>query len=134
MEKVKIVVRYADGRVAKGFTQDFFPNKFRFHLFPKKNGSVGESTEIQLRDLKAVFFVKDFDGNAEYNEQKQYEPGARPTGRIVQVTFNDGEVLVGSTFGYDANRPGFFFFPADPRSNNLRVYAVTRAVRIVRYI
>jgi hypothetical protein len=134
MEKVKIVVRYVDGRIAKGFTQDFFPNKPRFHLFPKENSSFGESVEIQFRDLKAVFFVKDFGGNAEYNEQKHYKPGTRPTGRIVEVTFNDGEVLVGSTFGYDANRPGFFFFPADPQSNNSRVFAVTKAVRIVRYI
>jgi len=134
METIKIVVRYADGRVAKGFTQDFFPNKSRFHLFPKENTTFGESKEIQLRDLKAVFFVRDFDGNAQYNEQKYYEPGARPTGRIVEVSFNDGEVLVGSTLSYDAKRPGFFFFPADPKSNNLRVYAVTKAVRIVRYI
>ncbi len=134
MEKVKIVVRYINGRVAKGFTQDFFPNKSRFHLFPKEDGKSGESKEIQLHDLKAIFFVKDFDGNAQYNEQKHYELGARPTGRIVEVNFNDGEVLVGSTFGYDAKRPGFFFFPADPKSNNLRVYALTKAVRIVRYI
>ena len=135
MEKVKIVVRYAGGRIAKGFTQDFFPNKPRFHLFPKENINAGESAEIHFRDLKAVFFVKDFDGNAQYNEQKYYEPGTRPAaGRIVEVTFNDGEVLVGSTLGYDANRPGFFFFPADSKSNNLRVYAISKAVQIVRYI
>lgn len=134
MEKIKIVVHYANGRIAKGYTQDFFPNKPRFHLFPKENGNIGESSEIQFRELKAVFFVRDFDGNAAYNEQKHYELGTRPTGRIVEVTFNDGEVLVGSTFGYDTNRPGFFFFPADPKSNNLRVYAISKAVRIVRYI
>ena len=70
MEKVKIVVRYAGGQVAKGFTQDFFPNKTRFHLFPKEKSGSGESKEIQFHELKAVFFVRDFDGNAEYNEQK----------------------------------------------------------------
>jgi len=27
MEKIKVVVRYSDGKLIKGFTQDFFPNK-----------------------------------------------------------------------------------------------------------
>ena len=33
MEPTKVVARYIDGRVIKGFTQDFFPNKDSFHLF-----------------------------------------------------------------------------------------------------
>ena len=37
----------------------------------------------------------------------------------------DGEVLVGSTLGYDPKRQGFFIFPADPKSNNVRVYIVS---------
>ncbi len=34
----------------------------------------------------------------------------------------------------DPNRPGFFLFPADPKSNNVRVFAVTTAVRKVHYL
>jgi len=49
------------------------------------------------------------------------------------VTFADGETLAGSTLGYDPNRQGFFVFPVDPTSNNVRVYAVTAAVKGVRY-
>ena len=30
----KIVVRYQDGRINKGVTNDFSPNKDLFHLFP----------------------------------------------------------------------------------------------------
>jgi hypothetical protein len=50
----------------------------------------------------------------------------------VEVTFADGEILVGSTMGYDPNRQGFFLFPVDPKSNNMRVYAVCSAVKQVR--
>lgn len=45
----------------------------------------------------------------------------------------DGEVLVSSTLGYDPKRQGFFIFPADPKSNNIRVYAVSSGVKKVRY-
>jgi hypothetical protein len=131
MELVKVVVRCLDGRVMKGFTQDFFPNKDRFHLRHAAKPS-GESVEVMMKDLKAIFFVQDFEGNAQYSERKSYGEGERAQGRKVEVTFADGEMLVGSTMGYDPNRPGFFLFPADPKSNNMRVFAVTSSVKKVR--
>jgi len=42
--------------------------------------------------------------------------------------------LIGSTVGYEPRRPGFFFIPADPRSNNLKVFAVSRAVMKVQFL
>jgi hypothetical protein len=134
MEKVKIIARYLNGRMIKGFTQDFAPTKPGFHIFPTEAVNPMENKEILLRDLKAVFFVRDFGGRADYDERKKYASEERPSGRIVEVTFNDGEVLVGSTLGYDPKRPGFFVFPADPKSNNARVFALSKAVRLVRYL
>ncbi|OGP57076.1 MAG: hypothetical protein A2162_02660 [Deltaproteobacteria bacterium RBG_13_52_11b] len=131
MEPVKVVIRYLDGRVMKGFTQDFLPNKDRFHLHHAAKSS-GESVEVMLKDLKAIFFVQDFEGNAQYSERKSYGEGERAQGRKVEVTFADDEMLVGSTMGYDPNRPGFFIFPADPKSNNIRVFAVSSSVKKVR--
>jgi hypothetical protein len=133
MEPIKVVVRYADGRVVKGMTQDFFPNKDRFHLRSDTTASE-EPAEVLIRDLKAVFFVKDFDGKPGYNERKEYNNGDKAQGRKVEILFVDGEKLVGSTLGYDPNRLGFFLFPVDPESNNMRVFAVTVAVKSVRYI
>ena len=133
MEPIKVVVRYVDGRVVKGMTQDFFPNKDRFHLRSDTTVSV-EPAEVLIRDLKAVFFVKDFDGKPGYNERKEYNNGDKAQGRKVEILFVDGEKLVGSTLGYDPNRLGFFLFPVDPESNNMRVFAVTAAVKNVRYI
>ncbi|MGQ9646895.1 MAG: DUF6982 domain-containing protein [Thermodesulfobacteriota bacterium] len=133
MEPAKVVVRYMNGRVEKGSTQDFLPNKDRFHLHPAERAS-GEAREVLLKELKALFFVRDFTGNPDYDERKEYLDGEKPTGRKVEVTFKDGEILVGSTLGYDPNRPGFFFFPADPNSNNIRVFAVLPSVKNVRYI
>jgi len=133
MEALKIVARYVDGRVAKGLSQDFFPNKDRFHISPADKPSA-ETVEILLKELKAVFFVRDFAGDSQYNERKQYVEGEKPSGRKIEVTFKDGEVLVGTTLGYDPGRPGFFLFPADPKSNNVRVFAVTSSVKRVRFL
>jgi hypothetical protein len=133
MEKVKVVVRFSDGKLIKGFTHDFFPNKERFHLIPADNTS-GGAIEVSMKDLKAIFMVGDFVGHPPYKERKKYVEGEKPSGKKVEVTFIDGEVLVGSTLGYDPNRQGFFIFPADPKSNNIRVYVVSSFVEKVRYL
>ena len=52
----------------------------------------------------------------------------------MEVTCKDGEVMVGTTTGYDPKRPGFFLFPVDPSSNNMRVFLVTSAVRNARFL
>jgi hypothetical protein len=49
----------------------------------------------------------------------------------VEVEFKDEEVLFGTTTGFDLKRPGFFLFPVDPQSNNLKVFVVSAAVRSV---
>jgi hypothetical protein len=133
MERAKVVVRYVAGDLIKGFTQDFFPNKGSFHVFPVDQ-SPSRSIEVSMRDLKAVFVVRDFLGNSQYNEQKKFREADRPSGKKVEIAFADGEVMVGSTLGYDRNRPGFFIVPADPNSNNIRVYAVSSAIKEVRQL
>ena len=74
MEKVKAVVRYSDGKVIKGFTEDFYPNKERFHLIPADNPS-GGAIEVSIKDLKGIFMVRDFIGDSLYKERKVYFGG-----------------------------------------------------------
>ncbi len=133
IEPPKVVVRYADGRVVKGFTQDFFPGKPAFHVRPPDAKGPGDSAAVSFGAVKAVFFVKDFAGNPQYVKKRVIE-GAKPKGRVVEVKFKDGEVLVGTTTGYDPSRPGFFVFPIDTEGNNIRVYIVSSAVGSVRDI
>ncbi len=133
MERLKVVTRYADGRTLKGFAQDFSPNRDRFHLFPAEKPS-GAVIEVLMKDLKAIFMVRDLAGDPQYKERKKYAENEKPSGRKVEVTFLDGEVLVGSTLGYDPKRQGFFLFPADPKSNNTRVYIVSSSLKNVRYL
>lgn len=133
MKCAKVVIRYKAGDLVKGFTQDFFPNKETFHVFPADQ-SPSRSVEVSMKDLKAIFLVRDFCGIPQYNEQKKFNEADRPSGKKVEVAFVDGEVMVGSTLGYDRNRPGFFVVPADPKSNNIRVFVVSSAIKNVRQL
>ena len=134
MEPTKVVVKYANGKVIKGFIQNFSPNKDWFHLFPADNPS-GGTIEVFVRRLKAFFVVRDFYGNPQYNERKKYIEGESPSGLKLEVTFADGEVMVGSTLlSYDPKRQGNFIIPADPKSNNIRVFVVSSAVKSVRQL
>ncbi len=130
MDNIKIILRYADGKVIKGFTRRFFPNGDRLDFFPA-DGSFDLPTEIPLSDLKAVFVVRDWKGNSTYEDRKAFARGQRAFGRKVEVTFEDGETLVGSTLGYDLKRRGFFLVPADPQSNNLRAFVISSAIKKV---
>jgi len=134
MEPNRLVIHYAGGTVLKGHSEDFSPNKPHFDLFQAAVETTGKASRILVNELKGVFFVRDFVGNSQYNERKAFSDKERPAGRKVEVTFKDGEVLVGSTMGYDPQRQGFFFFPVDPQSNNLRVFVVNSAVSKVRFL
>jgi hypothetical protein len=134
MERVKVVVRYPNNRLLKGYTFNFNPDSPQIDIFPAAAGPAGEAIKVITNELKAIFFVRDFEGNPGYTERRAVPEGERPAGRKVEVTFRDGEVLLGTTMGYDPGRLGFFVFPIDPQSNNLRVFVVNRATRTVRYV
>ena len=135
MELIKIIARFVDGRILKGYVHDFLPNKPHFHMYPPDTQSSQQAIEVTVNDLKAVYFVRDFVGDPEYRERKKFLDGEKPPqGRKVEVIFKDGEVLAGTTLGYDPHRSGFFIFPIDPQGNNLRVFAVLKSVAKVRFI
>ena len=112
--KNKVVARYADGRMVKGSTSDFVPTKDAFHVADAAAGAGAPPIQIQLGDLKALFFVKDFAGRPSHKTRNEFAQGRAIPGRKIQVVFKDGETLVGTTQGYQPGRPGFFMVPADP--------------------
>jgi hypothetical protein len=128
----KIVVRYADGKLLKGFTQDFHPTRPQFSLWPSVNATPKERVVVPIARLKAVFFVRNFNGNAGYKDRKSFSGSQQ--GRRVEVTFADGEVLLGTTLNYRPDGQGFFVSPADRETNNTRVFVGSKALRRVRFL
>jgi hypothetical protein len=115
-------------------TSDFVPGKDRFHVSEVSAPPGAKPAEIQTKDLKAIFFVKDFAGNPERGSRNEFDPAHPPAGRRIQVDFADGEVLVGTTQGYQPGRPGFFVVPASPGTNTERCYVVTASTKNVRFL
>lgn len=142
MEREKSVVRFINGRLLKGFLEGFSPQADEMIL--REPGS-GASHAVKVCDLKAVFFVRSFDGDDDYREKKVY--GTSPArGQRVFVKFKDGESLVGFMDGslpwskgfflsrLDKDTKGFFIYPADLRANNIRVFVVASAVSEVTVV
>lgn len=124
----RVVARFIDGRSIKGTTTNFSPVRAKFHLA----ASAGKVVEVQLDQLKAVFFVKSLEGNKTYHEKKAID-GAKGFGRKVRCEFRDGEVLTGFTQSYDPAKLGFFVTPVDPQSNNERVFIVAASIKRVTF-
>ena len=125
-QRNKVVVHYADGKILKGYTHDFVPEKDLFHLNTALEPGVGTIHDVRVADLKAVFFVKTAEGNPDYREKTRFEEveGKALHGIKIKVVFKDGEVTRGISMGYSKAKKGFFVIPIDPRSNNERIYVV----------
>ncbi len=134
MPQNKMVVRFQDGRLLKGTTSDFFPTKNIFHVAPEDAAAGSKPVEVSVAELKAIFFVKDFTGNHHHEDQKEFDPAQRSVGRKIRVRFKDGEEIVGTTQGYQPERPGFFVIPADAESNNERCFVISAATDKVEFI
>jgi uncharacterized protein DUF6982 len=119
-----VVARYLDGRVLKGVTRDFSPNRPIFHV-DLQDGS--PAIELRYRQLKALFFVKRFEGDSEREDLRGFVHGPAETqqGKKVAVRFRDGEFICGYTLSWSPDREGFFLFPADAESNNQRIFVIT---------
>jgi hypothetical protein len=126
----KVVVRYKNGAVAKGTTDDFAPNRTTFTL-RREPAAPGGPDVINFEDLKAVFFVHSLEGNREYREKKLRIPEGT-IGRRYLLTFTDGETMRGTALGVNLSRHGFLLFPSDPGGNNKRIFAMHSAVKELR--
>jgi hypothetical protein len=114
-----VVARFRDGRVLKGTSLAVDPNK---PAFPLRSES-GAVVEVAFRDLKALFFVRSLTGDSSYSDGRTLAPGdPRSRGsRLVNLEFEDGEVLTGLVNAYPPARAFFYVNPVDVDSNNIRV-------------
>ncbi len=131
MIQKKVVAHYQNGQLFKGTTNDFFPSRDLFHLTP-----IDESKPLELSTtgLKGLFFVKDFWGNQHYHEKKEFDSDTPLVGYKIRAIFNDGELMIGTTNGYQEDLPGIIVVPADYNSNNESCFIVTSAIKEVSII
>ena len=122
MTKSKVVVRFKDKTLLKGQISNFSPfyNFFQLELLN------GESVIVNIDKIKAMFFVKKFEGNKEY--KYKYEDELLWVGDKITLKFDDGEKMIGYTQHLDFGPKGYFITPADVNGNNKHVFASRSAI------
>lgn len=140
MARLKVVAHKKSGQVFKGYAD--LPISMDVSLLPSHAPVVlpksidivpetgGRVSHVQVDTLKALFFVKSFQGDSTYNETKFFNPEPKIEGLWVHLTFEDGEATEGiihNNIGF-LNEPGFLLKPPDPLSNNQAVYVLKNAL------
>ena len=98
----------------------------------KKEQEKLKVVKIDKEELKAAFFVKDFNGDKDRSDVYEDEiPGA---GKKIEVEFNDGEIITGYTMSFSPERQGFFLVPADRKGNNERIFVVKSATAKMKFL
>ena len=120
----QVVLKTKQNEVLKGTTSDFSPVKASFHLIPLGEETSHSSVEVIVNELKAIFFVKDFEGTAYRDNYQSALIRPKVGEKLIKVKFHDGEQINGIAQSFHLDRPGFFITPTDPASNNERIFVV----------
>jgi hypothetical protein len=133
MEREKAIVRFLDNRLIKGYVDNFSP----FDKIVAIEDETFTRQNVDMKELKGIFFVKTFGGDKHRKEKKAFR-GTRQTGQRVFVRFKDGESMIGHIEGDIPWRKGFFlgpkkstgFFlkPVDSESNNIKIFVVATSI------
>jgi len=81
VDQIKVVARYSDGRVLKGTTTNFSTERQSFAL--QRTEAEGSLETVRLADLKALFFVRDFDGDPRRQDRQDFDN--QPLGRAALI-------------------------------------------------
>jgi hypothetical protein len=128
----KVVVHTGSGEIIRGYTGDFSGSKPFFTLSTTEE-NISTNQKIPLNGLKAVFFVRSFQGNFLHKTLHTFadSPGY---GRRVMLKFRDGERFYGRVEVMRQEDPGFFIHPLDGDSNTVRAFVLRDFIESVHFI
>ena len=123
----KVVVRRLDRGLIKGFVD---PSGYLRGNDLEMLDREGRAVIVPLAEIKAVFFVREFDGNPQRSERKLFQSRPRMAGVWVQMIFKDNETLEGLLPSnlLELATEGYLLTPADLYSNNLKVFVPRTAL------
>jgi hypothetical protein len=124
----KVVSHQKDGVLLKGYASEIQPEAPEFELVTEDQ----QREKIRFESLKALFFVKDFRGNPYNQESKTFSSCSPQWGKMARVELWDHEVIIGKIVKSPGDRDWFYIYPADSRSNNVRILLQTGNIRDLR--
>ena len=115
----KVIVRKTDRDSISGYVA---PANFVVEGKLELLNTTGNVVGIDLRDIKAVYFVREF-SDSEVMTRKTFTTRPRTEGLWVRLRFKDNETIEGMMPNDLAQNPaeGFLLNPPDLRSNTQRV-------------
>lgn len=127
--RYRVIAHFKNGLLLKGYTQNFRPPIRTFVIVSEHDAD--DISEISMTDLKALFFVKTFEGENGYIEKNKFEvvDTSSLKGLKVKIVFSDGEIIRGMTPNYRNIFTGFYIKPLDPKCNNNFVYILADSPR-----
>jgi len=116
----KVIVRKTDRDSISGYVA---PANFVVEGKLELLNTTGNVVGIDLRDIKAVYFVREF-SDSEVMTRKTFTTRPRTEGLWVRLRFKDNETIEGIMPNDLAQNPaeGFLLNPPDLRSNTQRVF------------
>ena len=121
----RVVVRYIDGSTLRGFITLADVEKLNKNAWESVHvrKTDGEMELVHMEGIKAIFFVKTFEGSRHYSEFKVFTNQPNGKGVWVRVQFHDGEIMEGVASNSLAtySHVVFSLTPPDPQSNNQSV-------------
>lgn len=119
----KVIARTKLGDRFKGYLQD---GRALLRGDLRMQNPEGRDLPLDLEQLKGVFFVRKYEGNKEYLEDKTLSGDPERKGLRVRIRFEDNETMEGVVENSleILQSGGFFFWPADPQANNELIYVV----------
>jgi hypothetical protein len=125
----KVIVRKTDRDTVNGYVA---PANFVVDGKLELLNTTGNVVAIDLRDIKAVYFVREF-SDSDVLTRKTFTTRPRTEGLWVRLKFKDNEVIEGILPNDLTQNPpeGFLMNPPDLRSNTQRVFVPRSALTAV---
>ncbi len=117
----RVIVRKMDKETLRGYVNP--------QTYLKPDGVelltlTGQVVFLPYRDVKSVYFVRDFEGDRNHLERKVFTSRPKLDGLWLRMKFKDNEVLDGILPNnlLLLTEKGFTVVPPDPFANNQRIY------------
>jgi hypothetical protein len=122
----KVIVRKMDRDSVAGFVAPVFLVDGKVEML----NTAGNVVSIELRDIKGVYFVRDFT-DTDAPGRKTFVTRPRTAGLWVRIRFRDNEIIEGMMPNDLAQiaPEGYFINPPDTRSNTQRIFVPRNALQ-----
>jgi hypothetical protein len=121
----KVTVRKLDRDTMNGFVATEFIADGKLEML----NTAGNLVSLELKDIKCVYFVRDF-GDADELNRKTFTTRPRTEGLWVRLRFKDNDMLEGMMANdlTQVTPEGYLVNPPDTRSNTQRIYVPRSAL------